>query len=65
VGAVAEGLVGSDGVVDLSEAGDFDGERAGVIDRAAEQVLVFQGAEEALDDAVGLRGLDAGADVAQ
>ncbi len=28
-------------------------------------MLVLQGAEEALDDAVGLRGLDAGADVAQ
>jgi hypothetical protein len=32
---------------------------------AAEQVLVFEGAEESLDRAVGLRALDAGADVAQ
>jgi hypothetical protein len=35
-GAVGDGLVGSDGVVDLAEASDFDGERAGVVDRAAE-----------------------------
>ena len=61
----ADGLVGSDGVVDLAEAADFDGEGAGVVDRAAEQVLILERAEEALDDAVGLRAPDAGADVAQ
>src|SRR6266540_5451305 len=63
--AVGDGLVGSDGVIDLAEAADFDGEGAGVVDRAAEQMLVFQGAEEPFDDAVGLRALDTGADVAQ
>jgi hypothetical protein len=32
-------LVGSDGVADLAEAADFDGERVGVGDRPAEHVL--------------------------
>ena len=58
-------MVGSDGVIDLAEAADFDGQRAGVVDGAAEQVLVLGRAEEPFDDAVGLRRLDPGADVPQ
>jgi hypothetical protein len=34
-GAVVEGLVGSDGVVDLAEPVDFDGEGVTVIDGSA------------------------------
>jgi hypothetical protein len=55
VGAVVEGLVGSDGVVDLAEAVDFDGEGVAVVDGSAVEVLVLEGAEGPLDDAVGLR----------
>jgi hypothetical protein len=57
--------MGSDGVVDLAEPIDFDGQGVAVADRATEQMLVLQGAEEPLDHPVGLRALDAGADVAQ
>jgi hypothetical protein len=32
---------------------DFDGEGIAVVDRPAEQVLVFEAAEEPFDDAVG------------
>jgi hypothetical protein len=53
-GAVVEGLVGSDGVVDLAEPVDFDGEGVAVVDGSAVEVLVLEGAEEPLDDAVGL-----------
>jgi hypothetical protein len=35
-------LVGSDGVVGLPEAADFDGEGVIVIDGAAKEVLVFR-----------------------
>jgi hypothetical protein len=59
-GAVVEGLVGSDGVVDLAEPVDFDGEGVAVLDGSAVEVLVLKGAEEPLDDAVGLRALDSG-----
>ena len=59
-GAVVEGLVGSDGVVDLAEPIDFDGEGVAVLDGSAVEVLVLKGAEEPLDDAVGLRALDSG-----
>jgi hypothetical protein len=51
VGAVVEGLVGSDGVVDLAEPVDFDGEGVAVVDGSAVEVLVPKGAEEPLDDA--------------
>src|SRR5712692_218390 len=46
---VTERLVGSDAVVDVAEAGGL------VIDGCAVEVLVFEGAEETLDDAVSLR----------
>ena len=65
MGAVVEGLVGSDGVVDLAEPVDFDGEGVAVVDGSEVEVLALEGAEEPLDDAVGLRALDSGADVAQ
>lgn len=55
----------SDPVVDVAEAGGLHRERAAVVDRRAVQVLIFEGAEEALDDAVGLRRADTGADVTQ
>ena len=63
--SVAECLVGSDGVVELAEAIDLDGEHVAVADGGAVEVFIFQGAEEPFDDAVGLRALDAGPDVAQ
>jgi hypothetical protein len=47
------GLVGSDGVVDLAEPVDFDGEGVAVVDGSAVEVLILEGAEEPLDDAVG------------
>lgn len=53
-GAVGECLVGSDGVVDDAESVDFHVEGVAVADVAAEEVLVFEGAEEPFDDAVGL-----------
>ena len=53
--AVADRLVGADGVVDLAEAVGFHREGVPVVDGASEQVLVFKGAEESFDDAVGLR----------
>ena len=59
-GAVVEGLVGPDGVVDPAEPVDFDGEGVAVLDGSAVEVLVLKGAEEPLDDAVGLRALDSG-----
>ena len=54
-----------DAVVDVAEAGGLHRERAAVVDRGAVEVLAFEGAEEAFDDAVGLRAPDAGADVAR
>jgi hypothetical protein len=48
-------LVGADGVVDDAEAVDFHVEGVAVADVAAVEVFVFEGAEEAFDDAVGLR----------
>jgi hypothetical protein len=42
-GAVVEGLVGSDGVVDLAEPVDFDGEGVAVLDGSAVEVLVLNG----------------------
>ena len=53
-GAVGEGLVGSDGVVDDSESVNFHVEGIAVADVAAEEVLVFERSEESFDDAVGL-----------
>jgi hypothetical protein len=43
-----------------AEQVDFDSEDT-VVDGAAVEVFVFQGAEDSLDDAVGLWGLYAGA----
>jgi hypothetical protein len=40
-GAVVEGLVGSDGVVDLAEPVDFDGAGVAVVDGSAVEVLVL------------------------
>ena len=40
-----EGLVGSDGVVDLAEPVDFDGEGVAVVDGSAVEVLVLERAE--------------------
>src|SRR4030088_1068360 len=59
---VAERLVGSDAVVDVAEAGGLHRKRSAVIDGCAVEVLVFEGAEETLDDAVSLRSPDAGVD---
>jgi hypothetical protein len=42
-GVVVEGLVGSDGVVDLAEPVDFDGEGVAVLDGSAVEVLVLNG----------------------
>jgi hypothetical protein len=53
VGCGRGGLGGSDGVVDLAEPVDFDGEGVAVVDGSAVEVLVLEGAEEPLDDAVG------------
>ena len=53
-GAVGQGLVWSDGVVDDAESMGFHVECVAVADVAAEEMLVFQGFEESLDDAVGL-----------
>lgn len=53
-GLVCQCLVGSDGVVDDAEAMNFHVKGVAIADVAAKQVLVFQGAEEPLDDAVGL-----------
>jgi hypothetical protein len=52
--AVVEALVGSDGVVDDAEAMGFHVWSVAVADVAAEEMLVFEGAEEAFDDSVGL-----------
>src|SRR5712692_7426176 len=52
---VTERLVGSDAVVDVAEAGGLHRKRSAVIDGCAVEVLVFEGAEETLDDAVSLR----------
>ena len=41
-GAVVEGLVGSDGVVDSAEPVDFDGEGVAVVDGSAVEVLVLE-----------------------
>jgi hypothetical protein len=64
VGCGRGGLGGVGCVVDLAEPVDFDGEGVAVVDGSAVEVLVLEGAEEPLDDAVGLT-LDSGADVAQ
>ena len=58
-------MVWPDAVVDVAEAGGLHRERSAVVDRCPIQVLVLECAEEAFDDAVGLRGADAGANVAQ
>ena len=47
-GVVAEGMVGSDRVVNLAESLDFHGQGVAVGDLSAVEVLVFQGAEEPL-----------------
>jgi hypothetical protein len=47
--------VGSDAVIDVAEAGGLHRDRSAVIDGCAIEVLVFEGAEETLDDAVSLR----------
>src|SRR2546427_4795979 len=52
---VTERLVGSDAVVDVAEAEGLHRKRSAVIDGCAVEVLVFEGAEETLDDAVSLR----------
>ena len=57
--------MGADPVVDVGEQGDLDSERVAVTDQPAVEVLVFEGAEEPLDNAVGLRAADSGSDVAQ
>lgn len=54
-GAVCQCLVGSDGVVGDAEAVGFHVQGVAVADVAAEEMLVFQCLEEALDNAVGLR----------
>jgi hypothetical protein len=64
-GAVVEGLVGSGWCCRSGEPVDFDGAGVAVVDGSAVEVLVLEGAEEPLDDAVDLRALDSGADVAQ
>jgi hypothetical protein len=53
-GVVGECLVGSDGVVDHAESVGFHVEGVAVADVAAVEVFVFEGAEEAFDDTVGL-----------
>lgn len=60
-----ERLVGTPGVVELAEGIDLGRQLEDVADLDAVQVLVLEGAEEALDDAVGLRGVVSGADVAE
>jgi hypothetical protein len=45
--------------------GGFHVEGVTVADVSAVEVFVFEGAEESFDDAVGLRGFKAGADVTQ
>jgi hypothetical protein len=42
-GAVVEAWWGSDGVVDLAEPVDFDGEGVAVLDGSAVEVLVLNG----------------------
>ena len=58
-------MVWSDGVIDDAEAVDFHVERVTITDVAAEEVFVFQRLEEALDDAIGLRGSDPSPDVSK
>jgi hypothetical protein len=60
---VVEGLVGPQGVVGAAEQAEFDSEGVAIADDRAVEVLVFQGAEEPFDHAVGLRAPDSGADV--
>ena len=53
--------MGADGVVDDAEMVNFHVKGVAVGDVSAEEVLVFEGAEEAFDGAVGLGGFDSGA----
>jgi hypothetical protein len=55
--------VGPQGVVGAAEQAEFDSEGVAIADDRAVEVLVFQGAEEPFDHAVGLRAPDSGADV--
>ena len=50
--------MGADGVVDDAEMVNFHVKGVAVGDVSAEEVLVFEGAEEAFDGAVGLGGFD-------
>lgn len=51
---VAEGLVGTHGVVVVDEDVELDGQGVAVADVGAVEMFVLGGAEESLDDAVGL-----------
>ena len=62
---LAECFVGSDRVEDVPVGVDVFGERDAVVDLVPVEVLVFEGAEGALSDAVLLRCLAPGADVDQ
>jgi hypothetical protein len=64
-GEEVDGLVRPDPVVGLSEPFHLLDKGLGVGDLLAVKVLVFEAAVEPLDDAVGLRGVVPGADVAQ
>jgi hypothetical protein len=55
--------VGALVVVELVVGGDRGGQRGPVVGQLAPQLLDLDRAEEALDDAVGLRAVDPGADV--
>src|SRR5262249_5874879 len=63
--AHADRLVGSNAVEELSVGLDFEAELVAVVDLLAVEVLVLQGAEGALADAVLVRALAPGADVDQ
>jgi hypothetical protein len=65
VGCGRGGLGGVGWCCRSGEPVDFDGTGVAVVDGSAVDVLVLEGAEEPLDDAVDLRALDSGADVAQ
>jgi len=51
-------VVGPQGVVGAAEQAEFDSEGVAIADDRAVEVLVFQGAEEPFDHAVGLRAPD-------
>jgi len=63
--SIVDRLVRPDRVVDDPESVYLHVQGIAVGNHAAEQVFVFQGAEEALDHAIGLRRPDPGADVSQ